>query len=182
MTRAQNCCRRARARCRPPSTSPLASSTALTAPALAPLIASSSQSGSSSSRSSTPQLNAANEPPPCRASDRFRGGQARRSARLVSALVALLAAPLWSARPGSTFAVISGRSGAVPVMPFAGTFAGGGGAAFVDQMSTAASNPVASVRARACCWLLFAPRPSRATDGSMPLIQRNHITRTLLSG
>ena len=64
-------------------TSPQARSAALTAPTLAPLMASKSQSGSSSSRSSTPQVNAPNEPPPCRASDSFCGGQARGRMELV---------------------------------------------------------------------------------------------------
>src|SRR5271165_1411756 len=73
--RFQNCASRERARSRPPSASPEASSTALTLPALAPLIASNAQAGSSRSRSSTPQVKAANEPPPCNASDNLCGGQ-----------------------------------------------------------------------------------------------------------
>src|SRR5207302_2066893 len=73
--RVQNRRKRDCAALRPPSTSPQASSTALTDPALAPLMASRSQSGSSKSRSRTPQVKAPNEPPPCKASDSFRGGQ-----------------------------------------------------------------------------------------------------------
>jgi len=79
--RRQNPRSRARAPSRPPSTKPDARSTPLTAPALAPLIASTSQSGSSSSRSRTPQVNAPNEPPPCKAKDSRRGGQVRLSAK-----------------------------------------------------------------------------------------------------
>ena len=53
---------------------PAAISTALTAPALAPLIASKPISGSSKSRSRTPQVKAPNEPPPCKASESLSGG------------------------------------------------------------------------------------------------------------
>src|SRR5579863_9785102 len=60
-----------------PSIRPEASSTALTAPALAPLTASKSTSASSSRRSSTPAVNAPNEPPPCSARDSRGGGQTR---------------------------------------------------------------------------------------------------------
>ncbi len=80
--RRQNRRSRVRAPSWPPSTKPDARSTPLTAPALAPLIASISQAGSSRSRSRTPQVNAPNEPPPCKAKDSRRGGQVRLCAKL----------------------------------------------------------------------------------------------------
>src|ERR1700677_4667246 len=76
LMRFQNRSSRAFAAARP-SIRPEASSTALTAPALAPLTASKSTSASSSRRSSTPAANAPNEPPPCSARDSRGGGQTR---------------------------------------------------------------------------------------------------------
>src|SRR5262249_43709021 len=77
--RVQKSVSRRRAPSRPSSTSPQASSAALIAPMLAPLMASNSQAGSSSNRSSAPQVNAPNAPPPCRPSASFRGGQEGRA-------------------------------------------------------------------------------------------------------
>src|ERR1700674_3264681 len=56
-----------RAASRPPFTRPSASTTAFIAPALVPLMPSNSICSPSSRRSSTPQVNAPWEPPPCRA-------------------------------------------------------------------------------------------------------------------
>src|SRR3979409_1892879 len=66
-----------RARFRPPSTRPHARSTALTAPALAPLIVSRLIVGSCNNLSRTPQVKAPNDPPPCNARESCLGGQAR---------------------------------------------------------------------------------------------------------
>lgn len=67
--------RRARASSRPPASRPSASSTPFTAPALAPLMAAIGKVGSASRRSSTPQVKAPKDPPPCRAR---ASGSARR--------------------------------------------------------------------------------------------------------
>src|ERR1700757_75477 len=123
--RFQNCDSRARARSRPPSARPEASSTALTLPALAPLMASKAQTGSSNSRSSTPQVKAANEPPPCKASDNLCGGQlcggealASRRAGLAgngggAARWVITLADLTSATGGASGACAAGFSGSL---------------------------------------------------------------------
>lgn len=56
---------------RPPVTSPEAATAAFIAPALAPESAATARPGSSSNRSSTPQVKAPCEPPPCRATSRW---------------------------------------------------------------------------------------------------------------
>jgi hypothetical protein len=107
----------------------------LTAPALAPLMASMSQSGSSSSRSRTPQVNAPNEPPPCKAKDSRRGGQVRLSAKR-RFCQALFCQMLPGVSAGSGFSV-AGCS--------AGLLGGAGASAVVDQMSAADGNPPAPI-------------------------------------
>src|SRR4051812_27106853 len=70
LDRSQKWSRRRRASGLPPARRPAATSTAFTAPTLAPLTASNVRSASSSRRSSTPQAKAPREPPPWRARER----------------------------------------------------------------------------------------------------------------
>src|SRR4051795_1729110 len=70
LTLRQNRSRLARASSGPPWAKPDARRTAFMVPALAPLTASKVMVSSWSSRSSTPQVNAPKEPPPCSASER----------------------------------------------------------------------------------------------------------------
>src|SRR5690606_1691075 len=72
-----------RAAVRPPAINPAAMTTALIAPALAPLMPAISRRSSSSSRSSTPQVKAPCAPPPCRARSTCLRGRADRRAVLM---------------------------------------------------------------------------------------------------
>ncbi len=159
---------RIRAPSRPPSTKPDARSTPLTAPALAPLMASMSQSSSSSSRSRTPQVNAPNEPPPCKAKDSRRGGQVRLSAkrRFCQALFCQML-PSFGASAGTGPC----RSFSVAICS-AGLLRGAGASACVDQISAADGRPPASIRMDGRCILRGATgfRLSCAPGGSTPLI------------
>ena len=181
--RVQNRMRSARAPSRPPWTRPQASSTALTAPALAPLMVSKSKVSCSSRRSRTPQVKAENEPPPCRARDSRRGGQwgcgearpatseaVRSAARLVSVRMDLVS--VGGSACVRTSAVASGFCTDVSVAA----------STPLDQMSAAESNRMPVDRAATCEAVPLASKTSCATDGGVPVILGNHVATTHVAG
>jgi hypothetical protein len=146
-------------------------------------------------------VKAPNEPPPCKPSDSFRGGQTGRCAtlgstgcgigsvsaeRLSPAAAGLKNANSWdgdSARPPAAFAGISSGFSSEFLAGSSGLAETGGAAAApgpVDQISAADRSAVAAVRssAGASSAAPFRSSPSSAPDETMSLISGNHVTRT----